>query len=60
MIISIVWFVIGSIILEMAHKGLTEEEFGAVVGYSVTGCRLEIVGVCPECQRKKDNREEEQ
>lgn len=44
--------------LEMVHKGLTIEEFGAVAGYSVTGCRLEIVGVCPECQRKRDNREE--
>lgn len=44
--------------LEMVHKGLNVEEFGAVAGYSVTGCRLEIVGVCPECQRKRDNREE--
>ena len=44
--------------LEMAHKGLTAEEFGAVAGYSVTGCRLEILGVCPECQRKRDNKEE--
>jgi Fur family transcriptional regulator, ferric uptake regulator len=43
--------------LEMAHKVLTEEEFGAVVGYSVTGYRLEIVGVCPECQKKADNKE---
>ncbi len=44
--------------LEMAHKELTVEELGAVAGYSVTGCRLEIVGVCPECQSKRDNREE--
>jgi Fur family transcriptional regulator, ferric uptake regulator len=45
--------------LLMAHKELTAEEFGAVAGYSVTGYRLEIVGVCPECQRKKDNKENE-
>ena len=44
--------------LEIEHKGLTLKEFEAVAGYSVTGCRLEIVGVCPECQRKRDNREE--
>ena len=43
--------------LEMAHKGLTAEEFGAVVGYSVTGYRLEIIGVCPECQIKVENKE---
>lgn len=43
--------------LEMAHNGLDAEEFGAVAGYSVTGYRLEIVGVCPECQRNKDNKE---
>jgi Fur family transcriptional regulator, ferric uptake regulator len=43
--------------LLMAHKELTAEEFGAVAGYSVTGYRLEIVGVCPECQRKRDNKE---
>ncbi len=43
--------------LEMAHKGLTAEEFGAVVGYSVTGYRLEIIGVCPECQTKNENKE---
>ncbi len=45
--------------LEMAHRGLNAEEFGAVAGYSVTGYRLEIVGVCPECQRNKDNKEKE-
>ena len=46
--------------LEMGHKELTAEEFGAVVGYSVTGYRLEIVGICPECQRKGKNKEKQQ
>ncbi len=36
--------------LEISHKGLSAAEFGAVAGYSITGYRLEIVGVCPECQ----------
>jgi Fur family ferric uptake transcriptional regulator len=36
--------------LEIAHKGLTAAELGAVAGYSITGYRLEIIGVCPECQ----------
>lgn len=45
--------------LDMAHKELTAEEFGAVVGYSVTGYRLEIVGVCPECQMKRIYQEKE-
>lgn len=36
--------------LVIAHKGLSAGEFGAVAGYSITGYRLEIVGVCPECQ----------
>lgn len=45
--------------LQMSHKGLTAEEFEAVAGYSVTGYRLEIVGVCPECQKNRDNKENE-
>lgn len=44
--------------LEMEHTGLNLKKFETVAGYSVTGCRLEIVGVCPECQNKKGNREE--
>lgn len=42
---------------EMAHKGLTAEEFAAVAGYSVTGYRLEVVGICPECQKKIKEKE---
>lgn len=45
--------------LEMAHKGLTTEEFAAAVGYSITGYRLEIVGICPECQKKTNTKENE-
>lgn len=36
--------------LEISHKDFCASEFGAVAGYSITGYRLEIVGVCPECQ----------
>ncbi len=45
--------------LQMAHKGLSSEEIGAVAGYSVSGYRLEIVGVCPECQKRNENKEKE-
>ncbi len=45
--------------LMMAHKGLNAEELGAVAGYSITGYRLEIVGICPECQRNVDNKEKQ-
>ncbi|MFH0782625.1 MAG: transcriptional repressor [Pseudomonadota bacterium] len=46
--------------LELIYKGLTAEEFAVVAGYLVTGYRLEFVGVCPECQRKRDNKEKKQ
>jgi len=38
--------------LELDRESINKEEFRAVGGYSVTGYRLEIVGICPECQKK--------
>lgn len=43
--------------LALVRKGLTVKEHVAMAGYVVTGYRLEFVGVCPECQRKNDNKE---
>lgn len=34
-----------------------EKEMNAVKGYSVTGYRLEIIGICPECQAKGKKKE---
>lgn len=38
--------------LELSHESIDKEEFASAGGYSVTGYRLEIIGVCPECQGK--------
>jgi Fur family transcriptional regulator, ferric uptake regulator len=40
--------------LLMEHKGLAAAEFEAVAGYTVTGYRLEILGICPECQHEQE------
>ena len=45
--------------LNIERKSLNTEELGAAAGYSITGCRLEIIGVCPECQEKGNNKENE-
>ncbi len=45
--------------LNIERQGLHTKEIKAVKGYSITGYRLEIVGVCPVCQ-KKENQEKGQ
>lgn len=45
--------------LNIERKSLNTEELGAAAGYSITGCRLEIIGICPECQEKGNNKEKE-
>jgi len=44
--------------LEITHQGLASEKIGVLSGYSVTGVRLEIVGICPECKKKLDAEED--
>jgi len=39
--------------LNIERQGLHTKEIKSVKGYSVTGYRLEIVGVCPACQKKE-------
>ncbi len=39
--------------LNIERQGLHTKEIKAVKGYSITGYRLEIVGVCPACQKKE-------
>ena len=40
--------------LDIAHEGWNPEELGGAAGYSITGYRLEIIGICPECLKKKN------
>jgi len=39
--------------LNIERQGLHTKEIKSVKDYSVTGYRLEIVGVCPACQKKE-------
>jgi len=43
--------------LNIERQGLHAREIKAVKGYSITGYRLEIVGVCSTCQQKEKRRE---
>lgn len=40
--------------LDIAHQSWNPEGLGGVAGYSITGYRLEIIGICPECLKKKN------
>jgi Fur family ferric uptake transcriptional regulator len=39
--------------LNIERKNVDSEQLGAGAGYSITGYRVEIIGICPECQKKK-------
>ncbi len=43
--------------LDIDRQGLHAREIKAVKGYRVSGYRLEIVGICPACQKKKKKEE---
>jgi Fur family ferric uptake transcriptional regulator len=43
--------------LQVERKDLQAEDLSAIEGYSVTGYRLEFVGICPACQNKEDTEE---
>jgi len=45
--------------LDIERKSLNTEEMGAAAGYSITGCRLEIIGICPECQKRENSKDKE-
>lgn len=38
--------------LEISRHGMSAEELPAVGGYTVTGCRLELIGICLDCQNQ--------
>jgi len=43
--------------LGLERQGLHAKEVKAVKGYTVTGYRLEIIGICPACQKRKEKQE---
>lgn len=43
--------------LDIERKSVDSEQLGAGAGYSITGYRVEIIGICPECQAKKKDKE---
>jgi Fur family ferric uptake transcriptional regulator len=46
--------------LNIERKGMDSEQLGVEVGYTVTGYRVEIIGICPDCQRKEKKMEKKQ
>ncbi len=46
--------------LNIENKNVDSEKLGAGAGYSITGYRLEIIGICPECQKKEKSKEKSQ
>lgn len=43
--------------LQIERESLKAEDISETAGYSVTGYRLEFVGICPACQIKENNKE---
>ena len=38
--------------LNIGHQGLRTKELEAVKGYTVTGYRFEVIGICSDCQKR--------
>lgn len=43
--------------LDIERKDVESEQLGAAAGYTITGYRVEIIGICPECQKKEKKKE---
>jgi Fur family ferric uptake transcriptional regulator len=43
--------------LDIERKNIDSEQLGATAGYTITGYRVEIIGICPECQKKEKRKE---
>jgi len=43
--------------LNVQRETLSREDLTGTVGYSITGYRLEVVGICPSCQKKQNKGE---
>ena len=42
--------------IDIKMKNIQYSSLSNVDGYTITGCRLEISGLCPDCQKKTANR----
>ncbi len=43
--------------LKIERNNIRVDQLGTAAGYEITGCRVEIVGICPECQKKEKSTE---
>jgi len=43
--------------LDLQRESVNAEQLGAAAGYTITGYRVEIIGICPECQKKEKYKE---
>lgn len=43
--------------LNIERDNVDSEQLGVEAGYAITGYRVEVIGICPEC-RKKEKRKE--
>jgi Fur family ferric uptake transcriptional regulator len=43
--------------LNIARKSVDSEQLGVEAGYSITGYRVEVIGICPECRKKEISKE---
>ena len=43
--------------LNIARKSVDSEQLGVEAGYSITGYRVEVIGICSECQKKDKSKE---
>ncbi len=46
--------------LDEGYDDLVGEQPAQAAGYRILGCRLELVGVCPECRRRENTSNEDQ
>jgi Fur family ferric uptake transcriptional regulator len=43
--------------LNIERKSVDSEQLGVEAGYSITGYRVEVIGICPECRKKEISKE---
>jgi Fur family ferric uptake transcriptional regulator len=43
--------------LNVERKDVDSKQLGVEAGYAITGYRVEVVGICPECQKKEQRKE---
>jgi len=43
--------------LNIERKSVNSEQLGVQAGYSITGYRVEVIGICPECRKKEISKE---